>query len=103
MIDGFSTTYKLDRNSNSGGILLYIREDILSYLIAIEKEPVESFYVELNWLNEKYLINCCYNLQKTMIGNHLATFEKFLDLHSSKYDKVLILGDFIAVGNAVLL
>ena len=29
-----------------------------------------------------------------MIINHLATLEKFLDLHSSKCEKALILGDF---------
>ena len=29
-----------------------------------------------------------------MISNHLAALEKFLDLHSSKTKKVLILGDF---------
>ena len=29
-----------------------------------------------------------------MISNHLVTLEKFLDLHSSKHEKVLILGDF---------
>ena len=29
-----------------------------------------------------------------MVSNHLATLETFLDLHSSKYEKVLILQDF---------
>ena len=51
VIDSYGTRYRLDRNSNGGGILLYIREDIPSYLI--EKEPVKSFYVELNLHNEK--------------------------------------------------
>ena len=64
VIDGYSTPYKLDRNSNGVGILLYIREDIPSYIIATEKKPVESFYVELNLRNEKYLINCSYTAQK---------------------------------------
>ena len=86
VIDGYSTLYRSGRNSNDGGILLYIKEDISSYLIATEKAPVESFYVKLNLHNEKYLINCFYN--------HLATLEKFLDLHSSKYENVLILEDF---------
>ena len=94
MIDGYSTPYRLDRNSNGGGILLYIRGDISSYLIATENKSVESFHVELNLRNEKYVINCSYNPQKTMINNHLATLEKFLDLRSSKYEKLLILGDF---------
>ena len=86
VIGGYSTPYRSGRNSNDGGILLYIREDISSYLIATEKAPVEGFYVKLNLHNKKYLINCFYN--------HLATLEKFLDLHSSKYENVLILEDF---------
>ena len=94
VIDSYGTRYRLDRNSNGGGILLYIREDIPSYLIATEKEPVKSFYVELNLHNENYLISCSYDPQKTLITNYLATLEKFFDLHSSKYEKVLILGDF---------
>ena len=94
VIDGYSTLYRLDRNSNDGGILLYIKEVIPSYLVATEKEPVESFYVEINFRNKKYLISCSYNPQKIMVSNHLATLEKFLDLHSLKYEKVLILGDF---------
>ena len=32
LIDHFCTSYRLDRNLNGGGILLYVREDILSFL-----------------------------------------------------------------------
>ena len=94
VIDSYGTRYRLDRNSNGGGILLYIREDIPSYLIATEKEPVKSFYVELNLHKENYLISCSYDPQKILITNYLATLEKFFDLHSSKYEKVLIRGYF---------
>ena len=93
-IDGDSTPYRLDRNSNGSEILLCIREDIPPYIIATEKETVESFYVEINLRKEKYLINWFYNPQNAMISNHLAALEKFLHLHSSKTIKVLILGDF---------
>ena len=62
--------------------------------MAADKKPMERFYKELNLQNEKYLINCSYNPHKGMITNHLETLSKFLDLHSSKYEKMLILGDF---------
>ena len=72
VIDGFSTRYRLDRDSNGGGIMLYVREDIPSNLLATdEKNHIESFYVELNLRNEKWLINCSYNPNKTMTCNHL--------------------------------
>ena len=48
----------------------------------------------LNLRNEKNLINCFYEPQNTMITNHCAKFEKFLNLHSSKHEKILILRDF---------
>ena len=57
LIHGFSSPYRLDR----------ISKGILSNLLATDKEPIGSFYVELNLWNEKYLINCSYNLHKTII------------------------------------
>ena len=35
---GFSSTHRLNRNCNGGGILLYIREDIPSKLLSIERD-----------------------------------------------------------------
>ena len=45
LIDVFSTLYRLDRNSNGGGLMLFIRE---------EPKPNEGFYIELNLLNAKW-------------------------------------------------
>ena len=82
VIKGFSTPYRLDRDSNGGGILLYVIEDIPSNLIAIENKPVESFVVGLNLRNDKWLINCSYNPHKNLIDNHLDGLSKYLDLYS---------------------
>ena len=83
VIDGFSTPYRLDRDSNGGGIMLYVREDIPSNLLATdEKNHIKSFYVELDLCNEKWLINCSYNPNKTMLCNHIVTLSTNLDLHS---------------------
>ena len=46
-IHGLSAPYRFDRNSNSGGILLYIREDIPSKLI-LTKMTIERFFVKIN-------------------------------------------------------
>ena len=45
-IDGY-TIYRRDRNENDGGLLLYIRHDVPSYLLKIDLN-FEVFYVELN-------------------------------------------------------
>ena len=61
--DGFSTPYRLDPNSNGCGIRLCVREDIPSNLLAMDKKNcIESFYVEVNLYNEKWLTNCSYNV-----------------------------------------
>ena len=92
LIDGFSTPYRLDRNSNGAGLIL--REDIPSNLVEAEAKPIEGFYIELNLRNDKWLLNCSYNPHKNNIGNHVKALSDFLDSHSSTYEKVLILGDF---------
>ena len=76
MIEGFCTSHRLDRNSKVGGILLYVREDIPSNLITVDISPIESFYVELNLRNNKWLINCSYNPHKSLIRNHLNAVRK---------------------------
>ena len=57
-------------------------------------KPIESLYAELNLHNVKVLITCFYSPHKTEIGNYLAQLNIFLVEHSTKYEKVLILGDF---------
>ena len=94
LIDEFSMPYRLDQNSNDGGPMLFVREDIPSNLVEAEAKPTEGFYIELNLRNDKWLLNCSYNPHKNNIGNHLKALSDFLDSHSSTYEKVLILGDF---------
>ena len=94
LIEGFCTPYRLDRNSKGGGVLLYVREDIPSNLITVDINQIENFYVELNLRNNKWLINCSYNPHESLIGNHLDAVSKTLDVRSSTYDKIILLGDF---------
>ena len=43
LIKGFSESYRLDRSSKGGGIMLFIREDIPSKLLSIEKIQSKPF------------------------------------------------------------
>ena len=90
-IEGY-TTYRLDRNSNGGGILLYIREDIPSTLLNT-KLLIEGFCIEINIRKKKWLLVCTYNPNKNLISNHLKEIGKNLDNYSSKYDNFILLGD----------
>ena len=80
-----------------GGILLYVREDIPSKLLLVEENPIEGLFVEINLRNkEKCLISCSYNPKKTSLSNHIAAISKSLDLFTTKYERLLFLGDFNA-------
>ena len=50
LMSGFCKPYGLDRYSNGGGLMLYIREDIPSRLLTEYKPPenVECLFVEIN-------------------------------------------------------
>ena len=92
--DGFSAPYRFDRNCLGGGLMLFVRDDIPSNLLTIEEKPTESFYVESNLRNSKWLVNCSYNPHKNSTGNHLDRISESLDLLSSDYEKMIFLGDF---------
>ena len=52
-LDGFGTLFRLDRNANGGGIMLFIRNDIRAKAVSTDDSPSESFYVELNFRKKK--------------------------------------------------
>ena len=83
--DGFSAPYRLDRNCFSGGLRLFVREDIPCNLLTIEEKPVESFYAELNLRNSKWLVNWSYNPHKNSIGNGLDRVSESLNFLFSDY------------------
>ena len=77
LIDGFSTACLVPRDSKGGGMMLYVRADIPSNLLAFEDEPIESLVIELNLQNTKILINCSYNSHKSEIKKTFDGFKKF--------------------------
>ena len=94
LIEGFSTPYRLDRNSKGGEIMLCVRVDIPSNLLTFVYKPIGILFIELTLQNTKILINFSYNPYKSDIKKHLTVLKNYLDVHSSKYEKILILGDF---------
>ena len=59
-IHGHSEPYRFDRNGNGGGILVFIRDDILSKLVESQMK-IEGFFIELNLRRKKWLLYCSYN------------------------------------------
>lgn len=48
VLEGFNQPYRLDRDSNGGGILVFIRNDIPSKLITNIDTPIECIFIEIN-------------------------------------------------------
>ena len=93
-LNTFSKPYRLDRSSNGGGILLYVRDDIPSPLLADYKiNNLELFFIEVNIRNKEWLLGCFYNPHKSNISNHLHHLNEDLDLYLKNYDNILIMGD----------
>ena len=84
LIKGYSAPYRLDRDTQRGGIILFIREDIPSKLLALEDLPTEVFYVEINLRKKKLLLCYSYNHKKSNIRAHHECLNKSLTLHLLK-------------------
>ena len=95
-VNGFNAPFRLNHNSNSGGIMLFVREDLPAKFIASETPPVEGLYAEVKLRKQKLLISCSYNPNKSMICQHMETLAKNMDLYSLTYENFVFLGDFNA-------
>ena len=58
LMDGFSKPYRLDRNKNGGGVMIFIRETMSSKILEkhIFTNDVECIFVELNFQKSKWLL-----------------------------------------------
>ena len=97
LLQDFCMLYRLHRNRNGGGIMLYIIEHIPSWFIERKvRNNVEYFFVEINLRKKKLLLCCSYNTRKNSILNYVDALRRELDIHSSNYENVLLLGDLNA-------
>ena len=56
--------------------------------------PTECSFVEINLRKKKWLLCCSYNPHRNNIKPHLEILSRNLDLYSSLYENIIILGDF---------
>ena len=95
LMDGFSKPYRLDRNKNGGGIMIFIRYTVSSKILEkhIFPNDVESIFVELNFRKCKWLLCGTYHPPSQSDEYFLNNLDKALDTYS-RYNKVLLMGDF---------
>ena len=92
-IEGFRTPFRLDRNKHSGGILLYVRNNIDAILLIdhVFSNDVEAFFTEIKLNTCKWLV-CCSN--RINVSAHLEQIWRALDVYGKRYENVLLTGDY---------
>ena len=97
MSKNFGIPYRLDRNSNGGGLLLYVCDDIPSKLLKVKSDcNIESICVEVNLRKRNQFINGSYNPNKSFLSQHLECLNRIIDEYSKLYQNLLFLRHFNA-------
>ena len=93
VIDRYSEPYRFDRNRNGGGVLIYIREDIPSKLLADHKLPhdIEGIFVELNLRKKKWLLFGSYHPPSQSDDYFFHQVKKGLDMYSKFYKRYMLI------------
>ena len=92
-IEDFSMPYRLDRNRNGGGIIIYVREDIPTKILIKHNLPeyIEGIFLEINFRKSKWLLcGICHSPQNDQY--FFDNIYKALDIYCS-YDKIVLAGD----------
>ena len=97
-IDGYTPPYRLDRNCNGGGLMIFVREDIPSKLTE-NSNSIEGIFLEINLRKKKWLLCGSYNPHKNLVSQHFSVISKSLDTLLTKYDNGFLMGDFNADKN----
>ena len=92
---GFSVSYRLDRNRNRGGVMIFIRDDIPSTVLTkhIFSDHIEGLFIDLNFREAKWLLFETYHPPTQSDSYFFNNLDKALDLYSH-YDRKLLVGDF---------
>ena len=98
LIEGYSTPYRLDRNRNGGGIIIYVREDIPSKKLYKHSFPkdIEGLFIEINLRKTKWLIFGSYHPPSQSDQYYFECVGRALDSYHTTYEKYLLIGDFNA-------
>ena len=96
-IDGYSMPYRLDRNRNGGGVIIYVRKDIPSKILRKHFFPndIEGIFVELNFRKSKWLLCGTYHPPSQSDQYYFDNIDKALDVYC-QYEKIMLVGDFNA-------
>ena len=95
-MEGYNQPFRRDRNINGGGILIYVKEGILSGELKMTPivEHLEGIFHEINIRKTKWLLFGGYNNCKSNISEFLNSINPTLDHYMRKLDNFILPGDF---------
>ena len=95
-IDGYCKPFRLDRNSNGGGLLIFIREDIPCKQLAKHTFPndIEGIFVEINLRKSKWLLFGTYHPPSQSNEYYFESISRAMDVYLGSYDRFILGGDF---------
>ena len=81
LIGGFSSPYRLDRDSNGGGAIIFVREDLPCRILKSHNKPdhFDGIVLEINRRKVKWLLFGGYNPHKVTILIFLTQLTPILD------------------------
>ena len=93
--DGFKKPFRLDKSSKSGGILVYVRQDIPARRLTSFTLPndIQVILIELN-LSQKWVIAVIYCPHAHEGRYFLDNLSQLIDFYSQKYERFLLIGDY---------
>ena len=91
-LDGFSAPYRLDRNREGGGVLIYVREDIPSKELSKHTftKNVEGMFIEINLRKTKLLFFGGYRSEHKDFGLSKDDFLEQMIFALDKYTALMI-------------
>ena len=104
-ISGFRSPIRLDISSNSGGILVYIKDDILFKKIEGLEIPrdIQAIPIEIDIRKQKWLLLPLNSNPRQGPKYFVDNLGRIIDKYTPSRDNVLIIGDFnIVIGDNVM-
>ena len=103
ILNGYKKTYRLDISASSGGLLTYVNtmipsRQLISFVIPSD---IQCIVIELNLRRQKWLLLAIYRNPSQNLKYFLDNITSLLDYYSSKYENIIILGDFNNITSSV--
>ena len=98
-IEGCKTPYRLDISERSGGILVYVKDSLITKELKVAMpHDIQAVLFELNLRKQKWLIVTIYRPPQQDLKYFVEQISHILDQYQC-YENVVVIGDFNAEPN----